>query len=54
VIEEYYNGLYKNFVLHDGFLFNGFRLCIPTGSLQLAIIQEAHNVRLSGRSFRAR
>lgn len=43
------NGISKDYTLHDGFLFCGFRLCIPECSLRLKIIQELHNEGHAGR-----
>ena len=43
------NGERTNFLLQDGFLFRGLKLCIPMSSLRLKIIQELHNEGHVGR-----
>lgn len=35
-------GVRSDFVLHEGFIFFGARLCIPNCSLRLKLIQELH------------
>lgn len=42
-------GKHTDFVLHDGFLFKGNKLCVPASSLRLKIIQELHNEGHLGR-----
>ncbi|GKE19491.1 RNA-directed DNA polymerase [Tanacetum coccineum] len=39
---------YPPFIIHDGFLFKGNRLCIPICSLQESIIEEGHARGLAG------
>ena len=39
--------LEENFVVQDGYLFNGNRLFIPRGSLRDKLIQEMHSCNLS-------
>ncbi|GKF30320.1 putative CCCH-type zinc finger family protein [Tanacetum coccineum] len=48
IIEQCSNSLSKEFLYHDGFLFRRNQLCIPDSSIQLEIIKEAHECRLSG------
>lgn len=49
ILNEVAAGLRSDFILHDGFLFKGNRLCIPTSSLRLKIISEVHNESHMGR-----
>ena len=41
-------GHIKQFLVQDGFLYNGAKLCVPQGSLREAIIREAHGGGLVG------
>ncbi|KAL1213209.1 hypothetical protein V5N11_026469 [Cardamine amara subsp. amara] len=41
-------GAYKDFYVHEGFLFKGTRLCIPTGSIRELLLAEAHEGGLMG------
>lgn len=47
VIDECANGAYKEFILHDGYLFNNNRLCILDCSFHWKIIKEVHDGGLS-------
>ena len=50
VLTEVQSGLSQDFVLHDGFLFRGDRLCVPACSLRLLrLISETHNEGHIGR-----
>jgi len=42
-------GKHTDFVLHDGFLFKGNKLCVPASSLRLKIIRELHSEGHLGR-----
>lgn len=46
---EVQNGLHKDFMLQDGFLFKGNQLCIPDCSLRLKILEELHSEGHVGR-----
>jgi hypothetical protein len=43
IVSDLATGQREGYVMHDGFLFKGNKLCIPDGSLHLKIIQERHN-----------
>lgn len=47
--EEARSGVSPDYVIHDGFLFKGSRLCIPDSSVRLQIVQELHNEGHVGR-----
>ena len=48
IFQECVKGGYKDFFLHDGFLFKGKRLCVPHGSIRLSLVREAHEGGLMG------
>ena len=39
---------YDDFVVHDGYLFKGNKLCVPKGSFRELIMREAHSGALAG------
>lgn len=43
IIQDASASKHIDYVLHDGFLFKGNKLCIPDSSLRLKIIQDLHN-----------
>lgn len=49
IIQDTSAATHTEYVLHDGFLFKGNKLCIPTSSLRLKIIQDLHNEGHFGR-----
>ncbi|XP_033144892.1 uncharacterized protein LOC117133039 [Brassica rapa] len=49
VFSEASNGISRDYVLHEGFLFKDLRLCIPQSSLRLEIIKELHTEGHVGR-----
>lgn len=49
IITKVQNKERTNFILHDGYLFKGNRLCIPDGSLRYKIIKELHSEGHFGR-----
>ena len=40
--------MWNNFVVNDGFVFRANKLCIPTSSVRLLLLQEAHGEGLMG------
>ena len=49
VIQDVQAGKKTEFLFHEGFLFRGNQLCIPSCSLRLQIIKELHGERNIGR-----
>lgn len=49
ILSDVQAGLSTEYTLHDGFLFHGERLCIPSCSLRLKIISETHGEDHVGR-----
>lgn len=49
IVKEVTTGQRHDFVLHNGFLFKGRRLCIPDCSLRQQVVQELHNEGHFGR-----
>ncbi|CAA7017008.1 unnamed protein product [Microthlaspi erraticum] len=49
VLRDIKDGHPSAFTLHEGFLFKGVRLCVPTCSLRLKIIEELHREGHVGR-----
>jgi hypothetical protein len=41
-------GTWNKYVLHDGLLYHANKLCIPTSSVHLSFLQEAHRGGLMG------
>ena len=48
ILNEYHLGAYKDFYLHNQYLFKGKRLCIPQESLRASLIRETHEGGLMG------
>jgi len=48
IYQECSKGGYKDFFIHDGFLFKGKKLCVPQGSLRQSLVREAHEGGLMG------
>ena len=48
IMEACSKGSYGSYVLHDGYLFKGDRLCIPSCSIRELLVREAHGGGLAG------
>ncbi|XP_021776380.1 uncharacterized protein LOC110740208 [Chenopodium quinoa] len=48
IMESCKNGVHGSFVIVDGFLFKGNKLCVPKGAIQELLIKEAHGGGLAG------
>ncbi|KAB2623198.1 hypothetical protein D8674_025380 [Pyrus ussuriensis x Pyrus communis] len=51
ILRDVASGLLSDFLMHDGFLFEGNKLYIPESSLRLKIISELHNEGHMGRDM---
>jgi len=48
IFQEWSKDGHKEFIIHDGFLFKGKRLCVPQGSLRQSLVREAREGGLMG------
>ena len=48
IFQECSKGGHNDFLIHDGFLFKGKRLCVPQGSLRQYLVKEANEVGSMG------
>jgi len=48
IYQECAKGGHKDFLIHDGFLFKGKRLCVPQSSIRQSLVREAHEGGLRG------